>query len=227
MKDQRVFFDELITEEWDTYVSEAWNYSRRFEVDRLFRKIQPATILDVGCGCGFHDQVMAEYDFVEKVDAIDYSEKSIRTAEMAYPHPKVRRIAATFEEFETEHKYDLVVSFQLLEHLCNPEEYLYFCAINCAPYVAISTPNRLCLRNRIRLIAGKRPSLEDVMHYREYSVAQIQEMGRQHGLDHFYWFGYGLSAVKGLSPRANTCIGYSFPHLADRIVVVFKKKTIR
>ncbi len=36
LSDQRRFFDELITEEWNTYQNADWDRSRRFEVDCLF-----------------------------------------------------------------------------------------------------------------------------------------------------------------------------------------------
>src|SRR5687767_441287 len=87
-EDQRQFFDELITEEWGTYISADWDTVRRHEVARLFAIVQPRRVLDIGCGCGFHDKVMAEYPFVERVDAFDYSAQSIVKAEEVYPHPK-------------------------------------------------------------------------------------------------------------------------------------------
>ena len=157
LTDQKQFFDELITEDCESYKSNEWDYSRKFEIDTLFRKIKPpasVSVLDIGCGCGFQDKLMANYSFVRKVDAIDYSRKSIEVAESVYPHPKVTRTVAAFEAFKAEHRYDLIVSFQVFEHLYNPEEYLRFCVEHCTVhgYVVISTPNRLHLYNRIRLL---------------------------------------------------------------------------
>lgn len=222
-----MFFDELITEDWDTYVSEAWDYARTLEVRRLFRAIRPRTILDVGCGCGFHDRLMAQYAFVRKVDAIDYSARSIEIAEKTYPHSKVRRTAASFEEFNTVQRYDLVVGFSIFEHLLNSKEYLLFCAQHCAAsgYVAISTANRLRLMNRVRLLRRKPPGLMDVMHYREYTVKEIEEMGGEFGFEPFDRFGYGFSSVKRLGGKRNILIGYYLPCLADRIVIILRKRT--
>lgn len=201
LKNQAKFFNELITEDWETYKSEEWDYSREFEVKRLFRRIKPSTILDIGCGCGFQDRLMAEYSFVRKVDAIDYSEKSIEVAERVYPHPKVTRTAVAFEDFKTESRYDLVVSFQVFEHLYDPEEYLRFCVEHCSGYVAISTVNRLRLNNRIRLIKRQKPVVEDPMHYKEYTRKEIEKMGREFGLEPFDSFGYELLTLKKLSIR--------------------------
>ncbi|MDD2891296.1 MAG: methyltransferase domain-containing protein [bacterium] len=225
LKDQRKFFDELITKDWHTYKSNDWDYSREFEVNRLFKKIMPASILDIGCGCGFRDKIMATYPFVEKVDAIDYSEKSIITANSAYSHPKVTRTMAMFETFESKNKYELIVSFQLFEHLDNPEEYLRFCMKHCSPlgHIVISTVNRLRLNNRIRLLKKAKLEIEDPMHYKEYTFKEIREMGNNFGLKTVDFFGYGIFTFKRLSIKRKMLAGYLFPFIADRIVIIFKK----
>lgn len=89
LEDQRAFFDELITKDWDSYISADWDFVRKYEVRKMFEIIRPQTIIDIGCGCGFHDREMAEYDFVTRVDAIDYSSASIAKANEFYPHKKV------------------------------------------------------------------------------------------------------------------------------------------
>ena len=67
LEDQRRFFDELVTEDWETYRNEDWDRSRRAEVDAVFRHVSPRTVLDVGCGMGFQDRYMAELPGVERV----------------------------------------------------------------------------------------------------------------------------------------------------------------
>jgi len=224
LKDQRRYFDELVTEDWESYKSAEWDYAREFEVKRLFRKIKPASILDIGCGCGFHDRLMGDYPFVRKIDAIDYSPKSIEIAESVYPHPKITRTATAFETFKTEYRYDLVVSFQVFEHLYNPKEFLRFCIEHCARsgYVAISTPNRLRLIN-IMLILGKKDLLiEDPQHYREYTLKEIVNMGREFELELFDSFSYGILDFKKLSVQKRMILGYYLPLIADRLVAIFK-----
>src|SRR3546814_18303278 len=94
VQDQREMFDALITEDWETYLNSDWAQVRRFEVTCLFDHVRPETVLVVGCGCGFHDQVMAGYDLVREVHAIDYSAKCIERATESYPPATVtRRIA--------------------------------------------------------------------------------------------------------------------------------------
>ena len=58
--DQRAFFDELIVEDWETYDNPVWDASRRLEWDRNLSSLSPRTVLDVGCGCGYHDVLISE-----------------------------------------------------------------------------------------------------------------------------------------------------------------------
>ena len=47
----REFFDELITQEWDTYIDPHWDKTRQVEIEEVLRIIpRPKSILDVGCG---------------------------------------------------------------------------------------------------------------------------------------------------------------------------------
>lgn len=233
VKDQKTFFDELITEDWDTYDIPAWDYTRTFEIQKLFERVKPARILDVGCGVGFHDAVMAGYPFVERVDAFDYSEQSILRANLEYPHPKINRTTSDFATYKTEYDYDLVVSFQVIEHLSEPKEYFRFCADACKPQgvVAICTPNRLRWDNRILAIKGQPLGLIDVMHFHEYTAREIFEMGRQFDLKPAAWFGHSLyissswGSVQSAkwSYHKRTKLGYLFPYFAQVICVLMRK----
>lgn len=193
-KDQREFFDALITEDWDTYSDPAWDAARRFEVNRLFELVAPRTILDIGCGCGAHDVLMAEQPGVERVVAIDYSAKSIETAEREYSHPNVFRSVVDVFDLPAE-KFDLVVSFQVIEHLQNPREFLASCAGRARPggSVAVFTPNRERLTNRVRRRLGLPLALEDPQHAAEHTVADLVRMGSELGLEPVGSFSYGLS----------------------------------
>lgn len=229
LEDQRQFFDELITEDWDSYKSEVWDHSRRYEISRMFRRMQPRTIMDVGCGCGFHDAEMATYPFVERVEAIDYSAQSIRKADEAYPHPKVSRRVADLATDDPGRIFDLVVSFQVLEHLVDPDVYFKFCLRACRPggLIAIATPNRLRLDNRIRALRGEPPALIDPQHFHEYTHAELRALGARYGLMQRDFFGVGLHSLiyPRLSPKPHTRAarwGTRLPALATVLVIVFE-----
>jgi 2-polyprenyl-3-methyl-5-hydroxy-6-metoxy-1,4-benzoquinol methylase len=231
LEDQRQFFDELITEDWESYKSDAWDFSRRYELARLFKTMRPRTVLDIGCGCGFHDVEIATYEFVERVDAIDYSSQSIKKADEAYPHPKVRRRVADLTTDDPGAVYDLVVSFQVLEHLPNPDVYFQFCLRACRPggLIAIATPNAYRLDNRIRRWRGEPPALIDPQHFHEYTRA-VRALGRRHRLRERDFYGVGLhsSIYPRLTPRPYTRAarwGTYLPALATVLVIVFENIT--
>lgn len=232
--DQRRFFDELITEDWDTYQSPEWDYTRKFEVQEIFRYVRPERILDVGCGVGFRDQVMANYDFVKAVEAIDYSGRSIEKAQATHPHPKVRRRVADFASFDPGRQYDLVVSFQVFEHLANPDAFIDFCVRCCVRggCVAICTPNRLRLDNRLASLRRRPLTVGDPMHYREYVASELVELGKKRGLVPIAHLGHGIHPVRlfghtflaDLSVRRRTSLGRWLPAVASIITVLMKKE---
>lgn len=227
MPDQREFFDALISEDWDTYFSEDWDKLRRYEISKLFEMIQPASILDIGCGCGFHDQEMAHYPFVREVRAIDYSSKSIEAANRQYPHPKVHRTTADLTDL-TEGNYDLVVSWQVFEHLDRPDDYFTSSlrVLKAGGWMAIFTPNRLRLSNIKRIVKRQPIQYCDPQHYYEYTPKELKAFGARFGLSFVGWFGYGLSGdkrVDGLPMEKRLRLGAHLSWFSDCFCVVFKK----
>lgn len=234
LKDQRQIFDEMAVEDRDSYFNKDWDFTRTFEVEQLFKRVSPSSVLDIGCGDGFRDKLMAEYPHVSHVDAFDYSEKSVQMAEEVYPHSKVNRFVADFSSFKPKRKYDLIVSFQVFEHLFNPEQYMQFCLENCAPngMIAICTPNRLTIDNRINLKQNKPLTMIDVMHYKEYIPSEIFDMGEGVGLKPQGYFGhtifsyYWIKHVQKLTIVQRTWLGYYFPLFANVIFVLLKKNGV-
>lgn len=228
--DQRSFFDRLITESWDTYSDPAWDAARRLEVRRIMAVAHPRSILDIGCGCGFHDVEMAEHPGVESVLGIDYSSASVEMAEQAYPHPRVARRAADIRTF-ADGPFDLVVSFQVIEHFPEGDGFLARCAALTRPggWTAVVTPNGRHLENRLRRLLGRRTVLRDPQHFTEYSIEEVEAMGHRAGLRPISRFGHGITLpVPGMRrPLPGRAIGRALgslvPAVADVIGVVFRK----
>jgi len=230
LEDQREFFDALMTDQWDTYQDVNWDRSRKFEVDRLFEDVTPERILDVGCGCGYHDTLMANKPGVKQVVGIDYSEKSIETANNIYPHPAVERQVADIFSLVNE-TFDLVVSFQVIEHLTDAQGFLESNKGLTRPggWVAVVTPNRRRAFNRILQLLGRPVQLSDPQHFREFTIDDLREMGARVGLEYQSSFGYGM-AIPIPRLRQNLIyaplalrLGFWMPSLADCVCVVFRR----
>lgn len=226
--DQREIFDALIEDEWETYHSLDWDLSRRFEVKTLFKHVQPRLILDVGCGCGFHDQEMAQYDFVEHVNGIDYSASSVGKANEAYPHAKVRRWVQDFLHHPVTERYDLVVSFQVIEHLEDCAAYFRFVnnSVKAGGHVAVFTPNFARLSNRLRRLRGLPPVHCDAQHFHEFCMDELATVGRAFGLKPVAKFGYGISGLPTwlppMSMAARLRFGHRVPAVADGLGIIFR-----
>ncbi len=228
LKDQRAFFDELITREWHTYHNPDWDLSRQYEVAQLFQHVSAATILDVGCGCGYHDLLMANRPETRQIYAIDYSARSIETAEREYPHAKIRRYVADIDALGSEiPQVDLVVSFQVIEHTTNPARFLKQCAkqARSGGFVAIFTPNRLRLANRLRRMLGRPARLSDPQHFVEFTHDELSALGRDLGLQPMASFGYGmdLPLIGTRLPMAwRLALGRRYPACASGLCVIFQ-----
>ncbi len=229
MEDQREFFDELITNEWESYLNPTWDAIRKFEVDRLFECVSPRRILDVGCGCGYHDLLLAEKPGVAEVIGIDYSKKSIETANRTYPHDKVTRYVADIFELQPS-AFDMVVSFQVIEHIAESVAFLKACIqqVQSGGWVVTTTPNRNRLSNRFLSLFGKPPLLADSQHFREFTVSELIQISSRTGLRFEASFGYGMSLVLPklnwpiLPQKIALTMGYRIPSLADCFCVIFR-----
>lgn len=224
LADQRQFFDEKIVEDWERYRSTEWDAVRRYEVSWLLGRLRPARILDVGCGCGFHDVEMASRPFVSQVHGIDYSARSIEQAELHYGARKVRRWAEDLGEFSPPEPYDLVVSFQVIEHPPDAEEFLEDCSRCCRAggHVAAFTVNRLRPYNRKRLRYGKEPEMEDPMHFREFTAEELRLLGDSVGLEAPAVIHYQADLPKW-PVWWRLRIGRLFPPTATRLGAIWRK----
>ncbi len=236
IEDQRYFFDSLITKDWETYINPEWDRARQLEVSSILALIPPPkTVLDMGCGCGYHDLVLAQQEDVVKVIGIDYSPKSVETANRAYAHFKIQRAVENIFSHEDIidrfGRFDLVSSFQVVEHLTNPAAFINSCAACTLSggHVSIVTPNALRLRNRIRRLRALPAEIGDPLHFTEYSLIQLEELGHQAGLRSIGSFGHTINMTpldflrdKGVQ-GIDRLIDKLLPGLANVIGIVFIK----
>lgn len=230
LQDQRPFFDERVAEEWNAYESRDWDRSRRYEVRRLFRNVSPRTVLNVGCGVGFQDVEMAKRPGVSSVLGIDFSPKSIEVAQREYGHPHVQRQVADIRSAELG-LFDLVVSFEVIEHVVDPAEFMRLCASHARPggWVAVVTPNWRRLMNRLLPLLRRPPVLGDPQHFFELTQDDLSRLGREAGLVQTDAFSYGLTVFvprlgwQLIPQRIAPQLGATFAPVADKIGAVFRK----
>lgn len=91
--------------------------------------------------------------------------------------------------------FDVVVSVAVIEHQSNLKEFMsgLLCAVKKGGRIYIATPNVANLLNRFRFLCGRAPlsnisefyekGAHFVGHWREYTVAELREIGRLSGCE--------------------------------------------
>lgn len=134
------------------------------------------TILDLGCGSGYGSNLLS--NIASKVTAIDVDSKAINWAKTHYTANNLEfRCGSIHESLNPKEKFDVIVSFQVIEHV-HPTELNSFMrkiggVLNSNGSVYFTTPNRLR-----RLHLWEKP--QNPYHFTEYSVWSIKWMLRKH-----------------------------------------------
>jgi 2-polyprenyl-3-methyl-5-hydroxy-6-metoxy-1,4-benzoquinol methylase len=86
--------------------------------------VKDKTVLDIACGTGFGSYKLAEEGSAAKVTATDIDEKTVTYASLKNKHPRLVFQIKDAETFDGNSEYDVIVSFETIEHLNRPEEFL-------------------------------------------------------------------------------------------------------
>ena len=125
------FYAALSKNDW-YYEADKWEFSRALEV---VKAVRPKSLLEIGCGAG---------EFLQKVaTAVDYSlGLDINQDALEIARKKGLNVRAEPIEHLTE-KFDMVVLFEVLEHLQSPSEILTAIsnALNPGGVLLLSVPN--------------------------------------------------------------------------------------
>jgi 2-polyprenyl-3-methyl-5-hydroxy-6-metoxy-1,4-benzoquinol methylase len=81
-------------------------------------------VLDIACGCGYGSYFLAKNGMPNHITGVDISEDSIRYANCRYNLPNIERIIGNAETFEKPDYFDVVLSFETIEHLKDFESFL-------------------------------------------------------------------------------------------------------
>lgn len=146
-----------------------WNehYCRYLFAARLAARKR---VLDIACGAGYGSDCLAQT--AASVTAIDLSPEAAASARNAYPSPNIRFLAADARSLPfPDSSFDLIVAFEVIEHLDDPAALLVEAKRLLAPggQLVVSTPNKLYYAETRRL-SGPNP-----YHVRELDFEEFQE----------------------------------------------------
>jgi 2-polyprenyl-3-methyl-5-hydroxy-6-metoxy-1,4-benzoquinol methylase len=117
-------------------------HSARYKLASKFAK--GAKILDIGCGVGYGSAILADAG-AESVTAFDLSAEAIEHARTFYARPTISFETGDATAFSYEDKFDLIVCFELIEHVPNPDK-TFECIMSCLAedgILVMSTPRAL------------------------------------------------------------------------------------
>jgi len=150
------------TELFDEHLAR-YRFARQFA-----RRLGPdAAILDAGCGTGYGT---VEFREAGSVTAFDISGEAVRHARDNFPGSRVRYLQAACESLPfAEGSFDLVVVFEVIEHLERWQEMLREAqrVLKPAGILLVSTPNRAYYAES-RASAGPNP-----FHVREFDFGEF------------------------------------------------------
>ena len=133
------------TIEWDAfYANHILRY--QFAVDIIDRTTVNC-LLDAACGVGYGSEYLAKQPGVKKIVAIDRSQEALKVADTHFKDSKISYLQDDCHTLAAASKhglFDVIVSFETLEHLPKPTDFLLSCFNNLKleGKIIISTPNK-------------------------------------------------------------------------------------
>lgn len=130
----------------------------------------PVTMLDIGCGCGYFMEVAGEYG--HDVHGLEFSASAIAAASEAV-RPKILQADVETLSRSSQNMYDVVVAFDLIEHLDDPIGFLrqVKSLLKEGGTIALTTPDT---KHFLRALMGSRwPPLAPMQHLRLFSRTSL------------------------------------------------------
>jgi SAM-dependent methyltransferase len=143
---------------------------RRHEVvyQRLAPRCAGCEVLEAGCGEGYGADLIA--DVARRVVAVDYDEAAV--AHVRGRYPRVKALQANLADLPLpDASVDVVVNFQVIEHLWDQAQFVAECARVLRPsgLLMVSTPNRVTF-------SPGRDTPINPFHTRELNAAELTQL---------------------------------------------------
>lgn len=128
-------------------------------------------VLDLGCGSGYGSHRIAH--IASEVHGVDVADDAIAYARDNYQHPRLSYQTIHAGEalpFPSAH-FEVILSFQVIEHVSDPDHYLAEARRLLKPggCIVVITPDR-----QYRLLPGQKPW--NRWHLREYNMEQLSQL---------------------------------------------------
>jgi len=131
-------------------------------------------VLDIGCGIGYGADLLAVD--AQEVVAVDLYAPGIEYARKRYQRPNLHyRVGDAFALNFDDHSFDLIVSFEVIEHVSEADEFVRNVARLLTPdgLAILSTPNRT--------VVSPNGGVSDPTHVREYSPREFRHLLLENG----------------------------------------------
>ncbi|MBN1824050.1 MAG: class I SAM-dependent methyltransferase [Endomicrobiales bacterium] len=150
---------------------------KRIEEDHLSRYsfvrdiVKGKKVLDIACGTGYGSKMIAEYG-ASSVDGMDINPANIEYAKDKYRHPCVNFALGDICAIGSENKYDVIVSFETIEHVPDYKKALHsiFESAVQGGLLVVSSPNRMVTSSGLRSLEGKPYNRH---HLREFTCEEL------------------------------------------------------
>lgn len=171
------------TSEWEAFYANHIN-RYRFALE-ILKKRKVCCLLDIACGVGYGSRFLAQLS-VKQIIGVDISEEALQLALRCFSHPLVKYIVddgQTMEKSRQYAPYDAIISFETLEHLQQPKQFLDNCYKNLSTggCLIISTPNSC--------VSSADGHIKWDYHEKEYAPEEFLEMLNSIGFSEIQLFG--------------------------------------
>jgi len=152
----------------DLDVENYWFRRHQVVYQRLAPRCADREVLEAGCGEGYGADLIA--DVARRVIAVDYDEAAVAHVRGRYPRVEVMR--ANLAELPLpDASVDVVVNFQVIEHLWDQPQFVAECArvLRRSGLLLLSTPNRITF-------SPGRDTPINPFHTRELNADELTEL---------------------------------------------------
>ncbi len=177
------------TVEWEAYYA---NHIQRYQFAAAELLRRPAeNVLDAACGVGYGSHYLANQG-VPRITAVDQDRHALEIASQQFAHPAITFIEDDCHSLVSDASrgpFDAIVSFETLEHLIKPKEFLSRCRAILSPQgiLLISTPNRL--------VSSPDSNIKWHFHEQEYTASEFSALLTEAGFSKIALFAQRMTVL--------------------------------